>query len=79
MAEEGGKKEEKKLTNTRSSTADVTRRLSAMVRFSLEDALDFISADELVEIAPQNFRMRKRELTTGERARRRRDGLRARD
>ena len=63
---------EKKLTNMRSSTADVTRRLNATVRFSLEDALDFISIDELVEVTPQNFRMRKRELTTADRARQRR-------
>ena len=63
---------EKKMTNMRSSTADVTKRLNATVRFSLEDALDFISTDELVEVTPQNFRMRKRELTPGERARQRR-------
>ena len=70
---------EKKLTNMRSSTADVTKRLNATVRFSLEDALDFISTDELVEVTPQNFRMRKRELATSDRARHRRDGPRARD
>jgi GTP-binding protein len=63
---------EKKLTNMRSSTADVTKRLNATVRFSLEDALDFISTDELVEVTPQNFRMRKRELTTLDRAKKRR-------
>ncbi len=45
--------------------------MNATVRFSLEDALDFISTDELVEVTPQNFRMRKRELTTGKRARQR--------
>ena len=63
---------EKTLTNMRSSTADVTKRLNATVRFSLEDALDFISTDELVEVTPQNFRMRKRELTTLDRAKKRR-------
>jgi len=63
---------EKKLTNMRSSTADVTKRLNATVRFSLEDALDFISTDELVEVTPQNFRMRKRELTILDRAKKRR-------
>ena len=63
---------EKKLTNMRSSTADVAKRLNATVRFSLEDALDFISTDELVEVTPQNFRMRKRELTTLDRAKKRR-------
>ena len=70
---------EKKMTNMRSSTADIANRLNATVRFSLEDALEFISTDELVEVTPQNFRMRKRELTTGERSRQRRDGPRARD
>ena len=70
---------EKKLTNMRSSTADVTKRLNATVRFSLEDALDFISTDELVEVTPQNFRMRKRELTTEERAKKRRVVARDRD
>ena len=70
---------EKKLTNMRSSTADVTRRLNATVRFSLEDALDFIATDELVEVTPKNFRMRKRELTTGERAKQRRHGARLSD
>ena len=54
-----------------SSTAHVAGRLNATVRFSLEDALDFIFIDELVEITPQNFRMRKRELTILDRARHR--------
>ena len=70
---------EKKLTNMRSSTADIARRLNATVRFSLEDALDFISTDELVEITPKNFRMRKRELTTLDRAKKRRVATRNRD
>ena len=70
---------EKKLTNMRSSTADVTKRLNATVRFSLEDALDFISTDELVEVTPQSFRMRKRELTTLDRAKKRRVHTRDRD
>ena len=70
---------EKKLTNMRSSTADVAKRLNATVRFSLEDALDFISTDELVEVTPQNFRMRKRELTTLDRAKKRRVATRDRD
>ena len=54
---------EKKLTNMRSSTADIAQRLSPPVRLSLEEALDFISNDELLEITPQTYRMRKRELT----------------
>ncbi len=54
---------EKKLTNMRSSTADIAKRLSPPVRLSLEEALDFISGDELLEVTPQTYRMRKRELT----------------
>ena len=50
---------EKHLTNMRSSTADITRRLNATVRMSLDEALDFIASDELVEVTPQNFRMRR--------------------
>ena len=62
---------EKKQTNMRSSTADITRRLNSTVNMSLEEALDFISADELVEVTPQNFRMRKRQLSTSDRQRHR--------
>ena len=62
---------EKKLTNMRSSTADVAKRLSPSVKMSLEEALDFIAADELVEVTPQNFRLRKKELSAGIRQRHR--------
>jgi GTP-binding protein len=64
---------EKKLTNMRSSTADVAKRLNPTVKMSLEEAMDFISSDELVEVTPQNFRLRKKELSAGERQRRRKD------
>ena len=70
---------EKKLTNMRSSTADVAKRLNETVRMSLEEALEFISDDELVEVTPQNLRLRKMELTAHDRKRHRRDGARARD
>ncbi len=70
---------EKKLTNMRSSTADIAKRLNATVRLSLEDALAFISDDELVEITPQSLRLRKMELSALDRKRHRRDGTRARD
>lgn len=65
---------EKKLTNMRSSTADVAERLNATVRMSLEETLEFISDDELVEVTPQNLRIRKMELSALDRKRRRRDG-----
>ena len=70
---------EKKLTNMRSSTADVAKRLNATVLMSLEEALEFISDDELVEVTPQNFRLRKMALSSLDRKRVRRDGVRARD
>ncbi len=65
---------EKKLTNMRSSTADVAERLNATVRMSLEETLEFIVDDELVEVTPQNLRVRKMELSALDRKRRRRDG-----
>ncbi len=70
---------EKKLTNIRSSTADVAKRLKATMRMSLEEALAFISDDELVEVTPQNLRLRKMELSAVDRKRKRRDGARARE
>ena len=70
---------EKKLTNMRSSTADVAKRLNATVRLSLEEALEFISEDELVEVTPQSFRLRKMDLSALDRKRTRREGGRSRD
>ena len=58
---------EKKLTNMRSSTADIARRLSPPVKLSLEEALEFIANDELVEVTPLNYRLRKKVLASGER------------
>lgn len=69
---------EKKLTNMRSSTADVAERLNATARLSLEEALEFISDDELVEVTPHNLRLRKMELSAHDRKRQRRDGARSR-
>ena len=70
---------EKKLTNMRSSTSEVTKRLNATVRMSLEEALSFISDDELLEVTPLNLRLRKAELSALDRKRSRRDGARSRD
>ena len=69
---------EKKLTNMRSSTADVAERLNATVRLSLEESLEFIADDELVEVTPANLRLRKMELSAHDRKRQRRDGARSR-
>ncbi|CAI8056842.1 50S ribosomal subunit assembly factor BipA [Geodia barretti] len=70
---------EKKLTNMRSSTADVAKRLKATVTMSLEEALAYITDDELLEVTPHNLRLRKMELSALDRKRHRRDGSRARD
>ena len=53
----------KKLTNMRSSTADVMVTLQAPRIMSLEESLEYISDDELVEITPENIRIRKADLT----------------
>ena len=52
----------KKLTNMRSSTADVMVTLQAHKELSLEDCMEYIADDELVEITPENIRMRKVDL-----------------
>jgi len=53
----------KKLTNMRSSTADVMVTLQAPRILTLEEALEYLGDDELVEITPQNIRLRKSDLT----------------
>lgn len=60
---------EKQKTNIRSSTSDITVRLTPPIIMSLEQSLDFINNDELVEVTPQNIRLRKRLLTQHERSR----------
>ena len=60
---------EKKLTNVRSSTSDIATQLVRPLEFSLEEALDLISEDELIEITPENLRLRKRVLDGGARQR----------
>ena len=52
----------KKLTNVRSSGTDDAIRLTPPRLMSLEDALEFIEADELVECTPDSVRVRKRIL-----------------
>ena len=58
---------EKKLTNMRASTADEAMRLVPPKELSLEQALEFISDDELVEVTPQTIRLRKRILPSNQR------------
>lgn len=52
----------KQLTNTRSSSADESLRLSPPKILSLEQALDFIETDELLEVTPSSLRIRKKIL-----------------
>ncbi len=60
---------EKKKTNIRSSTSDFAIKLTPALQLSLEQAIDFINRDELVEVTPQNIRLRKRILTETQRLR----------
>ena len=60
---------EKKLTNMRASGSDDAVRLVPPRTMSLEQALEFIKEDELVEITPKAFRLRKRVLAMARRGR----------
>ncbi|MDP6375811.1 MAG: translational GTPase TypA [Pseudomonadales bacterium] len=60
---------EKKLTNIRAAGSDENILLSAPVRHTLEQALEFIEDDELVEVTPKAIRVRKRHLKEVERKR----------
>ncbi len=62
---------EKKLTNVRASSTDMRTQLTPYTELTLEEALDFIENDELLEVTPENIRMRKRYLTNTERKRNR--------
>jgi GTP-binding protein len=60
---------EKKLTNMRASGSDEKMRIAPKVRFSLEEAMEYIQNDEYVEVTPKNIRMRKIILDENERKR----------
>ena len=49
----------KKLTNMRSSGADDKVKIAPALQFTLEEALEYIQADEYVEVTPTNIRIRK--------------------
>lgn len=53
---------EKHLTNTRASGSDDALKLIPPKKLSLEQAIEFISDDELVEVTPENIRLRKKIL-----------------
>jgi len=59
----------KKLTNMRAASKDATVVLKAPRQFSLEGALEYVEADELVELTPQSIRLRKRYLKEADRKR----------
>ncbi|MEE8519019.1 MAG: translational GTPase TypA [Dehalococcoidia bacterium] len=68
---------ERKVTNMRSSTSEIVERLEPAIKFTLEEAIDFIASDELVEVTPKGIRLRKRTLGADERYREARDRARA--
>ena len=59
----------KKLTNMRASGSDEKTKLAPPVKFSLEEALEYIGSDEYLEVTPKSFRMRKILLREAERKR----------
>lgn len=59
----------KQLTNTRASGSDDSLKLTAPKVLSLEEALEFIGEDELVEVTPENIRVRKKILDSTKRMR----------
>lgn len=59
----------KKLTNMRASGSDDKARIAPAIKFSLEEALEYIQEDEYVEITPKSIRIRKIILDENERKR----------
>ena len=59
----------KQLTNVRSSGTDEAQVLTPAIKMTLEQALEFIDNDELVEVTPENIRIRKKSLKENERKR----------
>jgi len=59
----------KPLTNMRASGKDDAIKLTPAIKYTLEQALDFIEDDELVEVTPKEIRLRKKQLTESDRKR----------
>ena len=59
----------KHLTNIRSAGGDMEIRLTPPRRMSLDEAIEYLSDDELLEVTPESYRIRKRILNTTERGR----------
>jgi len=64
----------KQLTNMRSAGNDDAIILAPPVKYSIEEALDFIEVDELIDVTPKNIRLRKKYLTKVDRVRAERRG-----
>ncbi len=60
---------EKQLTNMRASGTDEKMRIVPKIKFSLEEAMEYIQSDEYVEITPSNIRLRKIHLDENTRKR----------
>lgn len=59
----------KKLTNMRASGSDKAIKITPAIKFTLEEALEYIQDDEMVEVTPKSIRLRKLYLDTNERKR----------
>jgi GTP-binding protein len=59
----------KHLTNMRSSNKDIEYRLTPPRQMSLDEAIEYLAEDELLEVTPLSYRIRKRTLDTHERGR----------
>ncbi|PRD48979.1 translational GTPase TypA [Sphingobacterium haloxyli] len=57
----------KQLTNMRASGSDDNTRIAPAIKFSLEECMEYIQADEYIEVTPQSIRLRKIYLTENER------------
>jgi GTP-binding protein len=57
----------KQLTNMRASGTDDNTRIAPAIKFSLEEAMEYIQSDEYIEITPKSMRLRKIYLNEGER------------
>jgi GTP-binding protein len=60
---------QKKMTNVRNENAEITVGLEPPTILSLEQSLDFVEDDELLEVTPENLRLRKRYLKKVDRVR----------
>jgi GTP-binding protein len=65
----------KKLTNMRAAGKDENVVLTPPIRFSLEQAMEFIDDDELIEVTPNSIRLRKRNLRANDRKRSEREAV----